>query len=205
MEIIEVKAPCIEEKYLKRAKEISKNLEYDNEIFFVKEIKENKLYCFKGTFSLMLAFIENKKPPYKALSISAIVESKDGFIFSIQNYKKKKVIEKGKITVSLGGLVEKDIMDDLYKEMEEELGLKKEHISSIEFITIGEDLSTLNLSFHVKTPLSFKEVKALWKNAKDSWEALELLLFKDLKDLKKEKMSNILASAVEKLREKHEN
>ncbi len=204
-----INPPILDDEVEKLGVEISTELEINEDIAFVKKLSEKRLEYFTIPFSHYLAIKHLNKEFYKPIGVGGLIESKDGFIITLQNeivlsaagitYKRDKQLSISYMGFCKVGPFSRDIVNEnLFFELEEELGLLKEDVKMVD-VKPFENEELLFIAY-MKTNLDKETILRLSNTAIDRWEYEELLFIDEsrLKNILGE-MRPVLRKAVKTL------
>ena len=140
---------------------------------------------------------DNRLNLANTIGTSGLIITLDGS-YIIQKRSGNVTVSKGELIPSYAGgvtgLKEGTVEDNLdvfvYKELEEELGIKSHELEKIQLInmyTNKDYLGGLEFNFYIVLNLTDEDVKERFKNTKDRWESAGLYFVKNLKELNEER------------------
>jgi len=158
------------------------------------------LYYKDNVYDLLLKdkfMEEHKEDMANQIGTSGVIVTLDGS-YVIKERSNKVIKEKGKIETSFSGALSllktgtlEDNLDQLvYKEMEEELGIKSHEIEKIMLQSFYKDRTQLDkpeILFYITVNLKDDEIKERYEESVDRWESNKIDFVKNVEDIKEYK------------------
>src|SRR5699024_2241218 len=158
------------------------------------------LYYKNNVYDLLLKdkFMEEyTEDMANQIGTSGVIVTLDGsYVFRERSNKVMK--EKGKIDTSFSGTltglktgtIEDNLDKMVYKEMEEELGIKSHEIEKIMLQSIYKDKTQLDkpeILFYITVNLKDEDIEERYEESKDRWESNNIYFVKSIEDIKEYK------------------